>query len=159
MSQVIHIEHNNHSYFDHSHSSNYNSDTHGLNHNHTSRSEIDNDKQLKLSFSLKSFSWQLSFWAEMKYLLPPRAEIKYLPLLQKWFMVTRSDFDWCRLVTIPGTKNNRCGNQTRSQPAQKMEPIIGTDCLNGPVPKIDLECRLLMSSATINNVQSLMSAV
>jgi hypothetical protein len=29
-------------------------------------------------------------------------------------MVTPPDFDWCRLVTVTGTKNNRCGTQTRS---------------------------------------------
>jgi hypothetical protein len=46
-------------------------------------------------------------------------------------MVTPSDFDWCQIVTVAGTENNRRGTQTHSQPAQKMEPIIGADyCLS-----------------------------
>jgi hypothetical protein len=51
-------------------------------------------------------------------------------------MVTSSDFDWCQLVTVAGTKNNRRGTETRSQLAQKMELIIGAGCLSGLVPKI-----------------------
>jgi hypothetical protein len=34
-------------------------------------------------------------------------------------MVTPSDFDWCQIVTVAGTENNRRGTQTHSQPAQK----------------------------------------
>jgi hypothetical protein len=52
-------------------------------------------------------------------------------------MVTPFDFDWCRLVTVAGTKNKWRGTQTHNQLAQQMEPIIGAGCLSGPVPKID----------------------
>jgi hypothetical protein len=52
-------------------------------------------------------------------------------------MVTPLDFEWCRLLTVVDTQNNRCGTQTRSQPAKKMEPIIGIGYLNGPVLKIN----------------------
>jgi hypothetical protein len=52
-------------------------------------------------------------------------------------MVTLPDFDWCQLVTVVGTKNNQHGTQNHSQPEQKMEPIIGADCLSGPVSKIN----------------------
>jgi hypothetical protein len=30
-------------------------------------------------------------------------------------MITHPDFDWCRLVTVAGTENNRRGTQTHSQ--------------------------------------------
>jgi hypothetical protein len=43
------------------------------------------------------------------------------------------DFEWCRLVTVADTQNNRHGTQTRSQSALKMELIIGAGCLSGPV--------------------------
>jgi hypothetical protein len=52
-------------------------------------------------------------------------------------MVTLPDFEWCRLVTVADTQNNQCETQTCSEPAQKMEPIIGAGCLSGPVTKID----------------------
>jgi hypothetical protein len=58
-------------------------------------------------------------------------------LLQKRFMVTPPDFDWCWLVTVAGTENNRHGTQTHSQLAPKMESIISAGCLSGPVPKIN----------------------
>jgi hypothetical protein len=29
------------------------------------------------------------------------------------------DFEWCGLLTVVDTQNNRCGTQTRSQPAKK----------------------------------------
>jgi hypothetical protein len=46
-------------------------------------------------------------------------EIELNTLLQKWFRITLSDFDWCRLITIVGIKNNRREIQTRSQLAKK----------------------------------------
>jgi hypothetical protein len=52
-------------------------------------------------------------------------------------MVTPSDFNWCRLITVAGTENNQRGTQTCSQPAQKMELIIGAGYLSGPVLKIN----------------------
>jgi hypothetical protein len=52
-------------------------------------------------------------------------------------MVTPPDFDWCRLITVAGTENNLRGTQTHSQPAPKIELIIGAGCLSRPVPKID----------------------
>jgi hypothetical protein len=52
-------------------------------------------------------------------------------------MVTTPDFEWYQLVTIDDTQNNQRGTQTRTHPAQKMEPIIGAGYLIGPVPKID----------------------
>jgi hypothetical protein len=73
-------------------------------------------------------------------------------------MITPHDFEWCWHVTVADTQNNWRETQTRSQPAQKIESIIGVGCLCGPVPLINFQCRPFMSSATINEVQSLVPA-